>query len=97
MNKNYDEATVVRALNKKRSIKVSNGVIKVERDSTEVGNGTWGKISYLVNYCGYKQIFVDASSFTGGSTKSDDDNIKKHKPKAKERLSLAKLSKKIMK
>lgn len=97
MNKNYDEATVIRALNKKRSIKVSNGVIKVERDSTEVGNGTWGKISYLVNYCGYKQIFVDASSFTGRPTKSDDDNIKKHKPKTKERLSLAKLSKKIMK
>lgn len=97
MNKNYDEATVVRALNKKRSIKVSNGVIKVERNSTEVGNGTWGKISYLVNYCGYKQIFVDASSFTGSPTKLDDDNIKKHKPKTKERLSLAKLSKKIMK
>lgn len=97
MNKNYDEATVLHALKKKRSIKISNGVIKVERDSTEVGNGTWGKISYLVNYCGYRQIFIDASSSsTGGYSKADEDNTKSHKPKSKDRLSLAKLSKKAM-
>lgn len=97
MNKNYDEATVLRALKKKRSIKISNGVIKVDKDNTEIGNGTWGKISYLVNYCRYRQIFTDtSSSSTGGYTKADEDNTKSHKPKSKERLSLAKLSKKAM-
>lgn len=93
---NYDEASAVNALKKKRSVKISNGVIKISRDNTELGNGSWGKISYLVNYCGYKQIFVD-EDFSKSSKFNDDDNIKRHKPKAKERLSLAKLSKKIMK
>lgn len=99
---NYDEATAIRSLSKKKGVKISSGIIKIEKGTAELGNGSWGKISFLVNYCGYKQIFVDAEDevFSTSNKKrkyDDDDNVKQHKPKAKERLSLAKLSKKIMK
>ena len=60
MGKKHDEANVVRALNRKSEIKVDmiTGCIEVVKEATNVGIRTWGKIDFLVNHCGYHQIFV---------------------------------------
>lgn len=92
--KNYDEATVLRELKRNRSIKISGTIIKVPKDSTDVGIRTYGKIDYLVNYCGYKLIMIDNILPVG---KDNDTERKSRKPKAKERFSLAKSVKKAMK
>ena len=34
-------------------------VIQVLRDNTTCGNGTWGKIDFLVNYNGWKSMLVN--------------------------------------
>lgn len=59
--KTYDEVSVVKALNKKRDVKVSqyDKKIEVTIGTTDCGNGTWGKIDYLVHYCGYVQLWVE--------------------------------------
>lgn len=56
--KNHDEASCLRSLRQKRSISIANRIIYVEKDNTEVGNGSWGKIDYLCNYCGYHYVIV---------------------------------------
>lgn len=67
--KKYDEADVVRSLSKNPNIKISkgyssvskgycSGVIEVVKDAPTVGNGSWGKIDYLCNYCGYIYVFI---------------------------------------
>lgn len=56
--KNYDEATCVKALNKKVSCEVVGSVINVLIGATDLGNGSWGKVDFLRRYCGYRQIFV---------------------------------------
>lgn len=62
--KTYDEVSVIKALNRKRDVKVSqyDKRIEVTIDTTECGNGTWGKIDYLVHYCGYVQLWVKAKA-----------------------------------
>lgn len=59
--KTYDEISVIKALNKKRDVKVSqyDKKIEVTIGTTDCGNGTWGKIDYLVHYCGYVQLWVE--------------------------------------
>lgn len=59
--KSYDENSVVRVLNRNAGVKVDviNKTIVVVRDASTVGNGTWGKIDYLVNYKGYVQTFTN--------------------------------------
>ena len=55
----YDEASVVRSLRKKSSIRISNNkVIEVEKDATDVGCGSWGKIDYLRKVHGYVCMFT---------------------------------------
>lgn len=55
--KHYDEASVIRSLMRKHSINISHDmgrpVIEIEKNATDVGNGSWGKIDYLVKYCDY--------------------------------------------
>lgn len=61
--KNYDEGSVVRALSKNPDIEITyvgtTHVINIFKGVTTIGNGTWGKIDFLVNHCGYIYIFVD--------------------------------------
>ena len=59
----YDEASVIRSLSKNPNINITRnfvgkGVIEVKRGATTVGNGSWGKIDFLCNYCGYIYVFV---------------------------------------
>ena len=59
---------VLRALGKKHDIRINSDVKVIEVLSGkdvkypvkhDVGNGSWGKIDYLCNYNGWRQIFVD--------------------------------------
>ena len=61
--KNYDEASVVRALNKKQGCSVSsvNKVITIDKSADSLGNNSWGKIDFLVNYCKYVYVFTASS------------------------------------
>ncbi len=81
--KSYDEVSVVRALTKKKSIKVdvASKCIKVAKDATDVGNGSWGKIDYLCHYCGYFQTFI--ASVPTISKKDDVVSIETKKTKTK--------------
>ena len=55
--KNYSEDEVLRSLSKKNSINI-NRVSKTLTVNTtgDLGNGSWGKIDFLTNYCGYHTI-----------------------------------------
>lgn len=59
----YDEMSVVRALGKNPDVKITNRgnvkVVEVVKNSQYCGNGTWGKIDFLVKHCGYTYCFID--------------------------------------
>jgi hypothetical protein len=63
----YDEQKVIAQLSKKHDVKIkSNQILVLNGKSTkgifqpinDLGNKSWGKIDFLVNYCGYVQLFV---------------------------------------
>ena len=59
--KQYVADEVLKILGKKSDIKVDNNmkVIQVLRGSVTVGNGSWGKIDFLVNHNGWKSMIVN--------------------------------------
>ena len=72
--KNYKIDEVLRSLSKKNDIRILGSTIcmltdKVVDDKVEsinnpiklhdLGNGSWGKIGFLQNYCGYKIAKVE--------------------------------------
>lgn len=96
--KTYDEASVVRVLSRKKAIRINytTKTISVDRTSTEVGNGSWGKIDYLVHYCGYVQVFTNSSVGTKNITdQTDTRNTKTIKREKK--LNMAAMTKAAMK
>lgn len=105
MKRKHDEANVIRSLMKKRGeIKVDaiTKVIEVVKNASNVGIRTWGKIDYLVHYCGYHQIFVTNVGRTTAldATRNEftaaiNTNNKKQKQEAK--LDIARSTKKILK
>ena len=102
MKRKYDEASVVRALNKKQYIKVNtvNGVVEVQKNATDVGNGSWGKIDYLCHYCGYIYVFVTSVSKKNVRQTSETENtdvINKKVAKRESKLNMAAMTKNAMK
>ena len=59
--KQFKEDEVLRILDKKGDVRIDSQmkVIQVLRDKTTCGNGTWGKIDFLVNYNGWKSMLVN--------------------------------------
>lgn len=61
----YDEMSVVRALSKNPDVKITNHgklhVVEVVKGGQYCGNGTWGKIDFLVKHCGYVQAFINVN------------------------------------
>ena len=58
---------VLRALAKKHDCRIVGNVIQVLNGksieakyqlSNDLGNGSWGKIDFLVNHCGFRQMYV---------------------------------------
>lgn len=105
MKRKHDEASVIRSLMKKRGeIKVDaiTKTIEVVKNASNVGIRTWGKIDYLVHYCGYHQIFVISVGRTTALDATRNEfvatvatNTKRQKQEAK--LDIARSTKKILK
>lgn len=53
--RHYDEASVIKSLNKKGGVSINtvDKVVSVQINNSTIGNGSWGKIDYLCHYCGY--------------------------------------------
>ena len=61
--KEFDEGHVIKTLNKKADCRVhpGNGAIYVRQGREAVkdlGNGSWGKIDFLVNFKKYRILYV---------------------------------------
>ena len=63
----HSQDEVVRSLSRKRdcridtsrkTIEVLNGEDKKQPKQGDLGNGSWGKIDFLCNHCGYRWFFV---------------------------------------
>lgn len=91
MAKNYDEVGVIRSLTKVNGVKVvvSNKTVIISPDSCKAGNSTFGKIDYLVNYCGYTKIFNKVNEKT--KVEISDEAFDELKKKAKSKIKLAKI------
>ena len=59
--KQFNEDEVLRTLHKKNDLRIDNNmkVIQVLRDNVTCGNGTLGKIDFLVNHNGWKSMLVN--------------------------------------
>lgn len=54
--KNYDEVSIINSLlRNKKTVKIDRKakVISIPSENIELGNGSWGKLDFLKNYCGY--------------------------------------------
>ena len=64
MARKHNEDEVLYRLRKKHDVRVTQNkeILVLSRKSKQkqhdLGNGSWGKIDFLVNHCGYRQIFV---------------------------------------
>lgn len=53
----YDEARVIRSLAKKQvKVNTVDKTVNVPYGTTNIGNGSWGKIDFLCNHLGYVLI-----------------------------------------
>lgn len=103
--KHYDEVSVVRALSRKSSIRITtNGMynhIQILKDAIDVGNGSWGKIDYLTKVHGY--IPVRVAEFIGGHNyinANGEDNhsvVDAKTAKREKKLNMATMAKNAMK
>lgn len=59
--RNYNEEDVVKTLDKKSDIRIfGKQVQELKEGKGDVGNGSRGKIDFLVRYCGYTHVFVNS-------------------------------------
>lgn len=63
-NKNYTETEVVKSLSQKSDLHIRSDKKVIEERfgktaKKDVGIGSKGKISFLVNFCGYHHTWVD--------------------------------------
>lgn len=95
--KNYDEASVVRALNKKQGCSVNsvNKVITIDKSADSLGNKSWGRIDFLVNYCKYVYVFT-TSSIRKIVVQEEKEKITKS-TKRENKINMATMSKNAMK
>lgn len=57
--RDYDEVSVVRALNNKKGCVIKGKEISVAMKQSDLGNSSWGKIDFLVKHCGFTQVNVE--------------------------------------
>lgn len=97
----YDEASVIRSLSRKSSIKINSieKTIEVVKNNTEVGIGSWGKIDYLTKVHGYIVLFVKALK-NKPAKNLDNDNYNERSNKTAKReakFNMAAMAKSAMK
>lgn len=60
----HSETSVLRALSKKHDVLIESFKIFVLNESAnkkyDLGNGSWGKIDFLMNCCGYNLFFTNS-------------------------------------
>ena len=102
MKNHYDEASVIRSLSRKSSIKINSieKTIEVVKNNNEVGIGSWGKIDYLTKVHGYVVLFVKALSKSKSIKKLDNDDYQGKSNKTAKReakFNMAAMAKSAMK
>lgn len=62
--KHYKLDEVLRSLLRKNGLYIDNvrKEIEVLKNQTDLGNGSWGKLDFLENYCGYRIYIVNRFS-----------------------------------
>lgn len=97
--RNYDEASVVRALSKKASININtvSRTIEILKDNNDVGNGSWGKIDYLRKCHGYVAGFVAGLSKKKPVVNNDYDFTDDRRSKKQSKLNMTSMVKNVMK
>ena len=98
----HDEVSVLRSLSRNKEVSVNpiNRTITVVKNAQSVGNGTWGKIDYLVHYCGYTQGFTInkiVKHSANVNTKVISNKKEKQETKKAAKLKLAKDVKQVFK
>lgn len=66
--KYLNENQVIKSLSQKRDLRIQRYEIQIlvnnsPKKSFDLGNKSWGKINFLVDYCGYR--IANVSKFTG--------------------------------
>jgi hypothetical protein len=82
MSKNHDENKDIRLVSRIAKVEFYDKTIKAPK-SAIIGNKTWGRIDYLVHYCGWTFIW-DNSVNVNRNRFVDTDNNTKHKRDAKQ-------------
>lgn len=84
MAKKHDESKDLFRVSRVCSIDYSDKLIRV-RDKSRIGIKTWGRIDFLVNYCGWHCIYdrtatiIDSSDESGKSYREIKKENKQHK------------------
>ena len=60
MTRKHNVDEVIRSLGRKKEVRVNPyaKTVEVLSKQTELGNGSWGKIDFLTNHCGYRLLTV---------------------------------------
>lgn len=76
--KELNEMDCVRTIKRTMGVNVKGKTIIVNKDNHAAGLTTWKKIDYLVNTCGYSQIF--------GSNVENNGDVKEEREERRKRL-----------
>lgn len=103
--KHYDEASCVRSLSRKNSIRFTqmgtDKYIQVLKNHTDVGNGSWGKIDYLCkihNYrCAFVKEFIGAKKVSFVVSEDNNNELDSKTIKREYKLNMATMAKTAMK
>lgn len=98
MNK-YNEVDAVKALNKKNGITINKvgKAITIDKTNNNLGNGSWGKIDYLIKVHGYVVVFTTELGKKKKYTDDDVDNINSKIAKREAKFNMAAMTKAAMK
>lgn len=98
-NKTYNEYDIIRILSKNFNINIDSvkKVIKTLKDANNIGNGTYGKISYLVKVHGYTHEIVNKLSNKRKLIDNDDNNNVDYKPTKRNKINMVSMVKTTIK
>lgn len=95
--RNYDEASVVKSLNRKKSISIDTVIKRIEivANSPEIGIRNWGKIDYLCHVLHY--TIWRRKSINKKANTNDYEEISTKEAKRMKKLNMAAMTKQAMK
>lgn len=95
--KNYDETSVIRVIQRKNGVTVSNNkLITVSANATDVGNKTWGKIDYLCKVHGYSYMVSGVIAKVIKENNDKNEAVNKKVVKREAKLNMANMAKNAM-